>query len=74
MRVLHIIRTLDPAIGGPPYVAMRLAEAQAQLGHDVHLACYGDGDRTEWDAAYGRIPGCIRFTTTRWRRRGVGNG
>ncbi len=57
MRILHIIRTLDPAAGGPPYVAMCLAAAQAQLGHEVHLAYYEDSDRAEYTTAYSRIPG-----------------
>jgi glycosyltransferase involved in cell wall biosynthesis len=74
VRVLHIIRTLDPAAGGPPYVAMRLAAAQAQLGHDVHLACYSNARGAECDAAYSRIPGVdwvprYRFSPPgRWER------
>ncbi|MGO9111979.1 MAG: glycosyltransferase [Thermoguttaceae bacterium] len=56
VRVLHIIRTLDPAAGGPPYVAMCLAAAQAQLGHEVHLAYYGDSRPVEYSAAYSGIP------------------
>lgn len=35
MRVLHVIRDLDPDSGGPPVVAMRLAAAEAALGHAV---------------------------------------
>jgi glycosyltransferase involved in cell wall biosynthesis len=37
MRVLHVIPSLDPADGGPPQVAVKLAEAQARLGHEVRL-------------------------------------
>jgi glycosyltransferase involved in cell wall biosynthesis len=37
MRIAHVIPSLDPADGGPPAVAVRLAEAQARLGHDVLL-------------------------------------
>jgi len=38
MRILHVISSLDPAIGGPPVVAISLAKAQAALGHDVRIA------------------------------------
>jgi glycosyltransferase involved in cell wall biosynthesis len=44
MRILHVISTLDPAAGGPPMVATRLAASQAGLGHDVHLLRYHAGD------------------------------
>lgn len=37
MRIVHAIPSLDPADGGPPAVAVRLAEAQARLGHEVRL-------------------------------------
>ncbi len=37
MRILHVIPSLDPADGGPPQVAVRLAEAQARIGHQVGL-------------------------------------
>jgi glycosyltransferase involved in cell wall biosynthesis len=37
MRIAHVLRTLDPAAGGPPMVATRLAAAQARLGHEVTL-------------------------------------
>jgi glycosyltransferase involved in cell wall biosynthesis len=37
VKVIHAVATLDPAGGGPPQVAVRLAAAQAALGHDVHL-------------------------------------
>ena len=37
MRILHVIPTLDPAHGGPPVVAARLAAAQAAAGHEVAL-------------------------------------
>ena len=38
MRIVHVIPTLDPVKGGPPQVALRVAEAQAWMGHDVALA------------------------------------
>ncbi len=37
MVITHVIDTLDPAAGGPPRVAARLAAAQAALGHTVHV-------------------------------------
>lgn len=37
MRIVHVIPSLDPADGGPPAVAVRLAESQARLGHEVLL-------------------------------------
>jgi glycosyltransferase involved in cell wall biosynthesis len=37
VNVLHVIQTLDPAAGGPPVVAARLAAAQAKLGHRVAI-------------------------------------
>jgi glycosyltransferase involved in cell wall biosynthesis len=40
MKILHVIFSLDPADGGPPVVAARLAAAQASLGHEVHLISY----------------------------------
>src|SRR3569833_894347 len=44
MRILHVDRILDPAEGGPPQVAVRLAAAQAVRGHEVHVFSYS---RTE---------------------------
>ena len=44
MRILHVVRTLDPAEGGPPQVAVRLAAAQAAQGHDVHLLYHAPAD------------------------------
>lgn len=40
MRIVHLIANLDPAMGGPPVVAVRLAAAQAQLGCHVSLLAY----------------------------------
>jgi len=40
MRILHVINTLDPNAGGPPAVALRLAAAQATLGHNAAIAAY----------------------------------
>jgi glycosyltransferase involved in cell wall biosynthesis len=43
MKILHVIADLDPAYGGPPMIAFRLAAAQAGLGHDVSMVHYSDG-------------------------------
>lgn len=40
MRILHVANTLDPAAGGPPVVAARLAAAQAALGHTATILTY----------------------------------
>lgn len=40
LRIVHAIGDLDPAGGGPPVVAARLAAAQAHLGCDVTILSY----------------------------------
>lgn len=40
MVIVHVIRSLDPAEGGPPMIACRIAAAQGLLGHEVHLVHY----------------------------------
>lgn len=40
MRILHVIGSLDPALGGPPVVAACLAAAQASLGHESRILSY----------------------------------
>jgi glycosyltransferase involved in cell wall biosynthesis len=40
MKIAHVVESLDPANGGPPVVASRLAAAQARLGHEVSLISY----------------------------------
>jgi glycosyltransferase involved in cell wall biosynthesis len=40
MKITHVIGSLDPAGGGPPQVAARLAAAQAHDGHTVRLVSY----------------------------------
>ncbi|MHC4414077.1 MAG: glycosyltransferase [Planctomycetota bacterium] len=37
MDICHVIATLDPAVGGPPVVALGLAAGQAQLGHATSI-------------------------------------
>lgn len=40
MKIYHVIPSLDPASGGPPVVAARLAAAQAALGCQTRLIAY----------------------------------
>src|SRR5580658_1824750 len=40
MKVLHVIPSLNPAAGGPPMVAARLAAAQGQLGCRCTIVSY----------------------------------
>ena len=47
MKIIHVIRTLDPAAGGPPQVIVRLAAAQANLGHELHVVSYGSSEAQE---------------------------
>ncbi|KXF78721.1 hypothetical protein ATN84_02790 [Paramesorhizobium deserti] len=42
MKIVHVIGSIDPAKGGPQAVVIRLAAAQAALGHQVHLVSYGN--------------------------------
>ncbi len=42
MRILHVTRSLDPAVGGLQVYPVRLAAAQAALGHAVTLAAERD--------------------------------
>jgi len=44
LRVAHLIAGLDPAAGGPPVVAARLAAAQRALGCEVSLISYDSGE------------------------------
>lgn len=47
LRIMHLVGTLDPAAGGPPVVAARLAAAQAHAGCRVTLAAYQTEDGKE---------------------------
>ncbi len=40
MRVLHVIDSIDPRTGGPPAVVLRLAAAQAIVGHETGILTY----------------------------------
>ena len=57
MKIIHVIRSLDPAGGGPPQVIIRLAAAQANLGHELHLLTYGSVEAQERvDRELARVP------------------
>ncbi|HEY1378387.1 MAG TPA: glycosyltransferase [Gemmataceae bacterium] len=66
MNVLHVIETLDPAAGGPPVVAARLAAAQAKLGHAVTIlaAEVAAADKLGGLVGVRVVPGP---TVTRWQ-------
>ena len=42
MKIVHVITSMDPDKGGPQAVVMRLASAQASLGHEVHVVSQAD--------------------------------
>ncbi len=44
MKIVHVIGSYDPAKGGPQAVVVRLAAAQASLGHDVTIISYSDDE------------------------------
>jgi len=58
MKIAHVISSLDPAAGGPPMVATRLAAAQAGLGHHVTLIAYAPPNhvRENIDRAMAGLP------------------
>ncbi len=56
MRIIHVVTSLDPADGGPPVVAARLAAAQGALGHDVSILS-GDLPNARFDALWSGVPG-----------------
>jgi glycosyltransferase involved in cell wall biosynthesis len=61
MKVAHIIPSLDPATGGPPVVAARLAAAQSALGCEVNLVSYRFPEAQEnVEADLRTIPGIDR--------------
>ena len=62
MRILHVIGRIDPAWGGPPRVAVRLAAAQAALGHETHLLGYVSPGASDWLAEQRiAVPGGVNF-------------
>ena len=44
MKIVHVIDFIDPIGGGPPQVVVRMAAAQAQQGHEVHVVAYAGPD------------------------------
>ncbi|MFO0807400.1 MAG: glycosyltransferase [Gemmataceae bacterium] len=61
MRIVHITRTLDPAAGGLQVYPVRLAAAQAALGHEVWLASERDGSAVDGTPpAFEGVPGADR--------------
>lgn len=57
MKIAHCIATLDPAAGGPPAVAMRLAAGQTMLGHGGMLLTHDPGDRRDVvEQAIAKVP------------------
>lgn len=63
MRIVHVITSMDPDKGGPQAVVMRLAAAQADLGHDVRVVSQADRDVIARMVALGQlIPGFERIS------------
>ena len=58
MRICHVIQTIDPDAGGPATVVVRLASAQASLGHEVSIVSTERPERSEViSKAIGIVPG-----------------
>ncbi|HBS29822.1 MAG TPA: hypothetical protein DEB06_10330 [Phycisphaerales bacterium] len=61
MKVVHVIRSMDPAAGGPPVVAARLGAAQALMGHEVVIVAYDEPGATDrMTKSYAGAPGFDR--------------
>lgn len=73
MKIIHIIGSFDPAKGGPQAVVVRLAAAQAALGHDVTIVSYSD-DEIDYRAAKATaaIPGFQNVRTLMLAMPGLG--
>ena len=57
MNILHVIESLDPALGGTTVSSLSLATAQAMLKHNVTIICYKDNvDVVEVEQMNGSIP------------------
>ncbi len=52
MRIVHVIGSLDPALGGPPMVVGRLAAAQAHLGMDVRILTIACSQQEQVEKGY----------------------
>lgn len=58
MKILHVVASLDPGAGGPALVAVRLAAAQAAVGHSVCILSYSNsGASIRIDQSTERVPG-----------------
>jgi len=44
MKIIHVVKSLDPAMGGLPAAVLRLASGEALYGHEVSIATYSDPD------------------------------
>ena len=61
MRVLHVIHSLDPDMGGLPKVAAALPAAQAEAGAETALLHYSSpSQESAVESAYGSFPGFSR--------------
>ena len=61
MRVLHVIHSLDPDMGGLPKVAAALPSAQVEAGAETALLHYSShGQEAAVEKAYGSFPGFSR--------------
>lgn len=57
MNILHVIESLDPALGGTTVSSLSLATAQAVLKHNVTIICYKDNaDEVEKEQMKDSIP------------------
>lgn len=67
MIISHAISSLDPAAGGPPQVVVRLAAAQASMGHSVRVVSATPKDRQDAvSEMLGPVPGidAVEFVVT----------
>ncbi|MCA0343728.1 MAG: glycoside hydrolase, partial [Proteobacteria bacterium] len=55
MKIVHVITSMDPDKGGPQAVVLRLAAAQADLGHDVQVVSQADREVVTRMVALGRL-------------------
>ena len=46
MKILHVVKTYFPRIGGIETAARQIAEASAQKGHEVTVLCFGEKNET----------------------------
>jgi len=69
LRIVHFIQSLDPSRGGPPQVAMHLADGQARLGHQVLVIHAG----AETTVVPNGSPTAVRHQvrSSLWRRFGM---